>query len=174
MFNSISTAHSVPLKSCMLCHLARKNHTFYSNVVFEEWDLQILCFYPLCSAQRKNTRGKWKPLEYGKNWLLIPNCLIWITASENVFSTTYSWHRNGIARTSTGRITLRGMAGRLSSGDWRLKGEGLGLVLEWSWLGQARVTPVSVLGDAMLGGLLVSSHLCYPRSWPYPTPVLAT
>ena len=101
--------------------------------------------------KRKNTRRKWKHLEYGKNWLFIPNRLIWIIANKNVFSTTYSYHRNAVAGTSTERIGVRETVGSLSFGGWCLKGKGLVLVLEWSWLGQSWVTPVSALGNAMVG-----------------------
>lgn len=101
--------------------------------------------------KRKNTRRKWKHLVYRKNWLFIPDWLIWMIASENVFSTTYSCHRNGVAGTSTERIRVHETTGSLSFGGWCLKGKGLGLILEWSWLGQSWVTPVSALGNAMVG-----------------------
>lgn len=100
---------------------------------------------PGTGREKKNTRGKRKALEYGKNWLSIPNWLIWITASENIFSTIYNCHRNGMARASTERMRERGRTGRLSSGDWHPKGKGLELILEWrSWLSQAEVTLVSM------------------------------
>ena len=59
---------------------------------------------------------------------------------------------------------------------WRLKGKGLGLILEWSWLGQSCVTPVSVLWNAIVGASFpVASddtrapahapHQCWPLAW---------
>ena len=68
------------------------------------------------------------------------------------------------------------MIGSLNFGGWSLKGKGLGLILEWSWLGQSWVTPVSPLGNAMVGASFPvanddtkaphhAPHQCWPLAW---------
>lgn len=123
--------------------------------------------------KRKNTRRKWKHLEYGKNWLFIPNRLIWIIANKNVFSTTYSYHRNAVAGTSTERIGVCETVGSLSFGGLMSEGEGPSfgpwVKLAWSVLGDPSLCP----GKCHGGRLLPCCQWCYQGSWPCPASVLA-
>lgn len=146
LFNSISTTHAVPLKSCIYVSQRVIISTYFIQTLVLKDRTSKYCAPTCCALHREkeNTREKRMHVGDGKNCLLLPNWLIWRIANENVFSPKIVTEIQLLTHPPS-KFRICRVIGWFDSCDLSPKEKDLGLIPVWrSWLGHARMTPISV------------------------------